>query len=508
LKRTMTGLDSAFLALETQAAPMHMTGVVVLDPSDGIPASFDQVREHLAPRLRDLPIFRRSLREVPLGLDHPVWVERDVELDAHLRRVAVPEPGSTRELEELVGQLASQPLDRTRPLWEIWVVEGIDSDRTALVTKVHHALLDGVAGAEVFGRLFDTEPDSESGPTGRSHRGTSQPSPTALLFGAAKSLGRRPFALARHTLVSTAALARRAVTAVTGTEQAPALPAAFPAPDTPVNGAITARREVGVGSGSLEELRSLKRALGVTINDVVLELCTGVLRRYLKQQGALPEQPLLAAVPVALGADSSNPRTAGNRVSVMTAELPVNVADPLARLARIHRHMAREKRAQRSTEPELLSGWADLTPPFLLSGLAALYSRLDLADRHRPVVNLIVSNVPGPSQSLFCAGHRVQACYPLGPIYESCALNLTVLSYDGQLHFGWIGCPDVAPDIDRMSAFLSESLTELRRVVECRLSSPNDQRPVRRGPIPVRQQPRTRGVSKRSIDTPSGARSA
>lgn len=500
MDRQLEGLDSAFLAVETNAAHMHMTGLVTLEPSaDGQPAGFEEIRAHLAPRLRELPVFRRHLAEVPLGLDHPVWVERDFDLDAHLHRIAAPSPGSSTELAGIVGHLAALPLDRARPLWDMWVIEELDEGRTAVLTKLHHALLDGVAGAEIFGRLFDADPNAPAldGTAQTSTRREPAPSKARLLVNAARSLATTPYQVARQSLGSAAAAVRgfRAASGRRDDEQASS--ASLVAPDTPLNGAITARREVALESMSLDELRRLKSAFDVTLNDVVLTVCAGALRRYLSDAGALPESPLVAAIPVSAAPVAAS-RTTGNQVSAMIVELPVQLADPLARLANLHRSTLRAKRAHGAVGGDLLSRWAEVAPPALLSAMSELYSRLDLANRHRPLVNLIVSNLPGPPFSLYCAGHRIQACHPLGPIYEGCALNVTVLSYDGRLHFGLLACPDVVPDLKRIARALGEDVAELREVAERRSG-----RARRRSPLARPRRP-SHGVGRRA-DRDSGA---
>jgi diacylglycerol O-acyltransferase len=467
LDQQLDGLDSAFLAVETHAAHMHMTGLVTLEPSaQGRPAAFEEIRAHLAPRLGGLPVFRRHLHEVPLGLDRPVWVERDFDLDAHLHRIAAPAPGSAVELAAVVGHLAALPLDRTRPLWDLWVIEELDHGRTALLANIHHALMDGVAGAEIFGRLFDLDPNTPAidERVDRPPRSERTPSKARLLLGAARSLAGMPYRFVRQTLGTAAATVRglRDTFEDEATREREPVPTpSLAAPDTPLNGAITARREVALGSLSLEELQRLKRGFDVTLNDVVLAVCSGALRRYLSDGGELSDEPLVAAIPVSV-ASGAGERTSGNQVSAMTVDLPVQLADPVGRLANVHRSTLRAKRAQRAAGGDLLSGWAEVPPPALLSGASELYSRFDLAERHPPVVNLIISNVPGPPRSLYCAGHRVQACHPMGPIYEGCALNLTVLSYDGRLHFGLLACPDVVPELSRIAAGLHEALDELR----------------------------------------------
>jgi WS/DGAT/MGAT family acyltransferase len=282
---------------------------------------------------------------------------------------------------------------------------------------------------------------------------------------AARSLASMPYRVARQTLGSAGAALRglRAASARAGEE--PESSSRLAAPDTPLNGAISARREVAFGSMSLDELQQLKRAYHVTLNDIVLTVCSGALRRYLSDVGELPDAPLVAAIPVSV-APGAGKRTTGNQVSAMAVDLPVQLADPVARLANVNRSTRRAKRTHGAVGGEFLSGWAELAPPALLSGMSELYSRLDLADRHRPLVNLIVSNVLGPQFSLYCAGHRIKDCCPMGPIYEGCALNVTVLSYDGRLHFGLLACPDVVPDLQRIAGAIGEAVAELREIAQ------------------------------------------
>jgi WS/DGAT/MGAT family acyltransferase len=385
-------------------------------------------------------------------------VERAFELDAHVHRIALPAPGGPHELAEVVGHLAALPLDRTRPLWELWVIEGLAHGRTAVLTKLHHALMDGVAGAEIFARLFDTDPDAagEAAPDAQPRPARERaPSMLRTLLGTARAAATTPYRVTRE-VVGSALAGLRAI----GTEPPRAAPtASLTAPDTPLNGAITARREVALASTSLDELRALRAAFGVKINDVVLAVCAGALRRVLREAGASTQQPLVAALPISVS--KAEGRTAGNQISAMLAELPVHLADPVARVASVHRSTLRAKRIHARLGAGRLSGLAEATPPAFLSGLSAIYSRLDLADRHPPLVNLIVSNVAGPDFALFCAGHRIEACHPLGPIYEGCALNLTVLSYDGALHFGLLSCPDVGPSLDRIGGALEEEIAEV-----------------------------------------------
>jgi diacylglycerol O-acyltransferase len=460
LQRQMAGIDSAFLSLETPRAPLHVAATVVLEPSpdDGRPADYRGIRGHLGPRLAGLPVFRRRIQEVPLGLDHPFWVEEaELDLDAHLHRVAVPAPGSRRELADLVGHLASQPLDRDRPLWELWVVEGLEEGRTALLAKLHHALIDGVAGAAILAQLLDAHPEaSRDVPAAPPTRRRPPPRTRTLLSSAAGALASLPLRVGRQvwkTAGTVAGLARAKVTEGASTF----LP--LTAPPSCLNGALSPHRSVALGQVRLRELQEVKRVFGVKLNDVVLAACAGALRRCLQAWGEPVCEPLVAAVPVAVARDGG----AGNAVSAMRVELPVHLADPVKRLLQTRRSAGQAKCVQRAAGGEIVAGWADLAMPWLVSGLTDLYSSLGLADHHRPLANLVVSNVPGPPQPMYCAGHEVRDCYPLGPVYEGWGLNVTVLSYAGRVHMGLMACPRAVPDPARICEAFDEAVAELHR---------------------------------------------
>jgi len=517
LNARLNALDSAFLSAETDSAHLHITAIAILDSSDGRAVDIAALERHLSPLLRQLPIFRKRLREVPLGLDHPIWVESEPDLGAHLHHIALPSPGTMDELAKFVSHLARVALDRDRALWELWLVEGLEGGSAALVVKIHHALLDGVAGVQVLGELFDLgpahpsaagegpasrePPQSRSDPTGKragKQRGTDAsragaPSAAALALRALGPLFGQPLRAARQLTASAAALARTSQVASMPERQAPDEP--NPA-ESPVSGAITTRREVALACVPLEPLQRVRRDLGVKLNDIVLAACAGALRQHLAAQGKTPERPLVAAVPVAVGGDdsvarssekrarsSSAGRTEGNQVSAMRVEIPAHLADVASRVAYVQRRARRAKKVHRAMGGGLLAGWADVLPPALLSGAADLYSRLGLADRHEPLANLIVSNVPGPPFGLWCGGHPVRACFPLGPIYEGVPLNLTVMSYDEHLCIGVTTCPDIIASPHSIVAGFEDSLEELARVA--RKQSSRDRRaPPRRGSTP------------------------
>jgi WS/DGAT/MGAT family acyltransferase len=463
--KRLSGMDAAFLYIETPSQHMHVVGTLVLDPST-MPGgySFDSFRDLLRSRLHLLPPFRRRLVPLPLNLGHPFWIEDpEFNLDAHLVRVAAPSPGGMRELADIVGNIAGRPLDRNRPLWEMWVVEGLEHGFVGVVAKLHHSSIDGVSGADLMVNLFDltpavapTEPDTEWYPE--------QPPSTLHLAGAAAaSQLRLPFGIAATAWKTgqglvRAGLQRRREPRVEG-------PPRQGAPGTPFNCAITPHRSVAYGRVSLDDVKATKNATGTKVNDVVLAACTQSLRQWLIAHDGLPDAALVAACPMAVPVEEGQERPT-NAMTIITVPLPVHLVDPLDQLATIHEASTRAKRGSQALGVDVLQGWAEYTAPSVVSTMLRLYSNLDLADRHGPVANLIVSNVPGPPMELYCAGARVVATYPMGPLMEGVGLNLTVLSNMGNVDFGVIACRELVADVWDLATGFEDAVLQLRKATE------------------------------------------
>jgi diacylglycerol O-acyltransferase len=337
------------------------------------------------------------------------------------------------------------------------VIEGLQRGRFALVAKIHHAAVDGVGGALLMCGLLDT--DREIPPL-RAAEAAPEPEPApstaALLADAAYSLGAQPLRGARQLLRTTGTGARLAFSSFAKREFS--LPSA---PRTRLNGRVTGRRAVALGSVPLDDVKQVKNAYASTVNHVVLAACAGALRRYLCEHGELPEQPLVAAVPMALADRPAD--GLGNSITPLLMRLPVQLSDPLERL-RASREASFEAMRTQELIGNQLNEWADLLAPSLLAGASQLYTRLGLADYHAPLVNLVISNVPGPGMSLYCAGSRVTACHPLGPIYNGCSLNLTVMSYAGSLGIGAIGCPDTVPGLAEIPRAFEDEVADLLQI--------------------------------------------
>lgn len=458
----LSGMDASFLYLETPTSHMHVAMTGIYDTStmpDGY--SFDAFKEHIRSRLHLVPPFTRRLVAVPFQLHHPVWVEDpNFDLDYHVRRIAVPAPGGRRELAEIAAQIASIPLDRSRPLWESWVIEGVKHDRIGFVCKVHHAAIDGASGAEIMTALYDLEPTPPPRPAPEPAEPEHVPSDVELVAYALTSRLRR--------LSGMLPLLGRTVQSINNIVQNRRDPAgkvgAVPltAPRTPWNAAIGPQRRVAFARVDLEEAKAVKNAFGVKLNDVVLAIVAGALREYLDKRGdGVPEDPLLAVCPVSVRTDDEV-GTAGNRVSAMFTNLATEIDDPAERLRQIARNTEGAKSEHNALGARMLTDWGEYAAPRTFGLASRLYSSMNLADRHRPIHNLVISNVPGPPFPLYLAGAELIAAYPMGPIMEGAGLNATVLSYRYSIDFGFMVDRDLMPDVWDLAAAVGTAFEELK----------------------------------------------
>lgn len=461
------GLDASFLYCETPAMHLHVCGLLVLDTST-MPSgySFEAIRDMLLERMPQIPAARHKLASVPFGISRPFWVDDpDLDVDRHLHRVALASPGDDRALATLTGELASWPLARDRPLWEMWVIEGVEFNRVALVVKMHHATIDGVSGANMMAHLFDLEPAGRASTGGGGETQMSDPVPsrlTLLTRGLASRLA-EPWDLV--TLVPTTATRVGSMTwrllRRRDTGAAPATP--FSAPRTSFNATITPRRSVAFTDMAFKDVKIVKDAMGVTVNDVVTAVVGGALRRYLDDRGELPDHSLLAAAPVSVHGQVGRGGT--TRVPVKFSRLATDEKDPLERLRVIAAANTKAKEIQQLVGADTLLRWAGHFW-FHAFGLGSrLYSALHVSDHHPVVHNLILSNVPGPPIPLFLAGARLVGLYPLGPITDGAGLNVTVLSQEDRIGIGMITCPDLMPRVWDLADAMPWSLAELKEAV-------------------------------------------
>ena len=459
----LSGLDATFLYMETPTGHMHVASTAVFDPST-VPGgySFEKVKELIAERLHLLPPFRRRLKPIPFALHHPLWIEDpDFDLDYHVRRAGLPAPGGTDELAALAADFMSRPLDRNRPLWEMVTVEGLEHGYIAQLCKVHHAAIDGVSGAELMVNLLDFTPEPRViDPPEEPWRPDREPSDVELVGHAVNSLVRQPVRLAKavpRTVGMALNLRRR--------NRLPDVtppPSPLSAPRTSLNASISAQRRFAFESVSLDDVKTVKNAFGTTVNDVVLATCAGALRRYLDGRGELPDEPLVAMVPVSVRTEDLK-GTMGNQVSSMFTSLATDCDDPVERLRTIAAVTGQAKEQEKVIGAAALTDWTEFAAPGLMARAARLYSRTKMADRHRPLFNLTISNIPGPPFPLYSAGARLIAYYPMGPIFDGGGLNITVMSYMDRMDFGLVACRDTVPDVWDIAHGLTDALEELKK---------------------------------------------
>ncbi|WP_063013829.1 WS/DGAT/MGAT family O-acyltransferase [Nocardia kruczakiae] len=457
----LTGLDASFLYLETDTQLLHVCALLILDPpADGTDYEFTALKEELGRRLHLVPSMRRRVHRVPFDLDHPVWVtDTGFDLDRHMHRLGLPSPGGPKELAELVGDLAGQPMDRTRPLWEMWVIEGLADGKVAVVSKYHHAAVDGVTGADMMAYLCDAEPGVRyPDPPAEVHDKSNEPNDLAL---AAEGLIRMPVKLGVVGMVpKTLGKLGGMVQRRRADKQGMALP--FTAPRTPFNRTITRHRSVAFTTAPLADIKEIRAAFGVKINDVVLTVIAGALRQYLSEHDELPETSLIASVPVSTHETSRHERGV-NKVSTLFAQLYTDVDDPVERLRLIAQANVGAKEEHEVLGADFLQDWAEYAPPNTFRIAVRAYSSFKLAERHPVVHNLVISNVPGPQQPLYFLGHRIDSLFPFGPVFHGAGLNVTVLSANGDLDFGFIACRELVPDPDRMAEAVHDSICALQK---------------------------------------------
>ncbi|CAN5753093.1 wax ester/triacylglycerol synthase family O-acyltransferase [soil metagenome] len=456
----LSGLDASFLYLETPSQPLHVCSILELDSST-MPGgyTFERLRHNLELRIKAMPEFREKLSDSPFNLDHPVWVEdKDFDVNRHLHRIGLPAPGGRIELSEICGHIASLSLDRSRPLWEMWVIEGVagtdahDGGRLAVMTKVHHAAVDGVTGANLMSQLCGTEPDA---PAPDPVAGAGDANQLEIAAKGLISFASRPIHLATKTLPSTITTVvdtvRRAIGGV-------AMASPFTAPQTAFNASVTGNRNIAYAQLDLEDVKKVKNHFGVKLNDVVMALVSGVLRQFLIDRGELPEGPLVAMVPVSVHETSDRPGR--NKVSGMFSSLETDIADPADRIRAIAEASSVAKEHSSAIAATLLQDWSQFAAPAVFGVAMRLYARTNLTES-RPIHNLVVSNVPGPQIPLYFLGAEVKAMYPLGPIFHGSGLNITVMSLNGKLDVGLISCPELLPDLWDMADDFAVGMEEL-----------------------------------------------
>ena len=474
--KPLSGLDGAFLHLETPATPMHVASLHLFDLPAGYRGDFyARLKRQMAGRLDGAPIFQRKLAPMPLQFANPVWVHDDaVDIDYHVQRVALPEPGTLAQLEDCAAQLHSELLDRSRPLWRLYVFTGLQSGQAAYYIKVHHAVLDGQAGVLLAQVLFDLTPRARP-VHHRAAEAGEHPGMAALAAAALKHDAGQYIKLLRHLPDVVKTLAGLFGGAV-GASSRPGAGVgrlgqnfAF-GPRTALNVPITGERGFAALSIPLDALKRLAVAHDAKLNDIVLALCSTVLRRYLARHGGIPRKPLMAAMPISLRARGNTEYTTQATMSLVN--LHTQLADPIKRLRAIRDAAGAVKALAGRAQGILPTDFPTIATPWLLHGLASLYGRAGVSGRLPPIANVVISNVPGPQVPLYAAGARMASYWPMSIAEHGVGLNITVMSYAGAMGFGFTTARSAVPDVRELTAALGVAFDEL-----CALTLP---KPARR----------------------------
>lgn len=454
--KRLSGTDALFLSTETPAWHQHVGGVTILDPAESDRFGFEELKKHTLERLERVPKFRWKLKEVPLHLDRAVWIEdKDFDIDRHVRRIAVPPPGGRREVGDLLGMLMTYQLDRRRPLWEMWYVDGVVGGQVALIMKYHHCLMDGMSGAGLAEQMLDLEPNPPEGAPllpASDEEAPREPSDVELLARALIPTVQTP----RKALQYAFRTAQRGVTVLRQRNQNP-LPIGASGPC--FNGAVGPRRAASFSSVSLQDVRALKDALGVKVNDVVLALVSGALRQHMLRHGDMPEGSLTAQVPVSTRLADDTDQT--NQVASMPATLATDIDDPLERVRAIHASTQSAKELTEAVRARKIQSVGEVAPPLLI-GLASRAAWASNISRRLPVVaNVVVSNIPGPPIPLYVCGAKVTGIYAASVLLFYAGLNVTLMSYVDRIDFGLTTDPDLVEEPWEIADAIPDALVEL-----------------------------------------------
>jgi diacylglycerol O-acyltransferase / wax synthase len=450
----LSSIDASFLTNETSDAHMHVGAVLIFE---GPPPGYDDFLEHVQSRLHLVPRFRQKLAFPPIETGRPFWIDDpNFNLSYHVRHSALPSPGSEEQLRNIAGRLFSQSLDRSKPLWELWLVQGLERNRFAIINKTHHALVDGVAGVDIATVIFDLKPVPEPIEPDRDWVPSPPPSSAELAARGIAEVAESPFKFTRRAVRAVTNPMRATRKAVEAGEALAEVAWTFtnPAPEVPLNTQIGSHRRFSWTRCQLEDFKRIKNAFGGTVNDVVLTVVSGALRSWLRSRGIKTEGlELRALVPVSIRAEDDQAKL-GNRIAAMRGPLPVYIEDPAKRLAAVRQAMDGLKESKQALGAEVISRFNDFAPPTLL----AQASRINFSTR---LFNLIVTNVPGPQIPLYVLGRELEDVFPVAFLPENHALAIAIMSYNGGIDFGLLADYDAMEDVEMLATGLSEALGDL-----------------------------------------------
>ena len=463
---SISGMDATFLYGETPNSHMHIGSVCIIEGS----LSFDTFRELLQSRIHLVPKMRQRLVYVPMSIDYPYWVDDpNFNIDLHMSHIAIPQPSNWKQLRALASRIFSEPLDHSRPLWSFTFVEGLDNisqlpkGSVAIITKMHHVAIDGVGGAGTLSILFDPSPQKKEIKSPKPFRPKPLPSQVSLLLKSSLGFAERPLKL--PSIISDALKASFTAGALSRVKYAQLPKASFTAPKTSLNGIISPLRKWSTTILTLKRVKNLKKIMGVTLNDVMLGICSGALRRYLSEKDQLPSKSLVAMVPISTRSAEDKNAKGSNQISQMLIQLATQIEDPIERLEAIHENTIREKTYHKALGAKTLAKMAEVIPFGVANQAARIYSRFNLAKLHNPLFNVTITNVPGPQFPLYINGHKLISVNGMAPVLDGMGLIITIFSYNGQIMVSSTSDENSMPDIDVFNRYLRESANELESLI-------------------------------------------
>ncbi len=466
--KAISGMDATFLYIETPTSPMHIGSVAVIEGS----LEFEKFKATIHSRLHMIPKLRQRLLYVPFSIDYPYWVDDPhFDIDMHINHIRLPEPGNWKALRKVASDIFSTGLDHSRPLWSFTFVEGLDNipqvpkGSVAVISKMHHVAVDGVGGAGILSLIFDFTPETKAIPEPRPYKPKPLPNELSMILKSTMSFVEKPFKFPK--LITEAVSASFKAGMLTRVKKVDLPAAPFSAPSTPLNGIISPRRKWNTAILSLERVKALKNVMGTTMNDVLLAICAGALRRYLLEKEKLPIKPMVAMVPISTRSKSEE-ESEGNNISSMLVQLATNIADPVERLEAIHDNTVRGKSYQGAIGAKTLANMAEVVPFGIANQAARLYSRFQIAEMHNPVFNVTITNVPGPPFPLYLNGHKLLSIMGMAPIIDGMGLIITIFSYDGHITISPTSDAKSMPDVDIFTRYIRECANELETAIQKR----------------------------------------
>lgn len=463
--KSISGMDATFLYIDSPTSPMHVGSVAVIEGD----LKFETFRKTILSRLHMIPKLRKKLVYAPMSIDYPYWVDDpEFDIDLHLHHIALPKPGGWKELRKIASQVFSEHLDQNRPLWSFTFLEGLENvpqvpkGSVAVISKIHHVAIDGMAGAGMMSLIFDFTPEKKDIPEPRPFNPKSIPNELSVVMKSAISFAGNPLKLPK--ILSKAVKGSLKAGMLTRVQRMELPIAPFTAPPSPLNGIVSGRRKWNTAILDLGRIKKLKNIMGTTMNDVVLAFCAGALRRYLKEKKKLPHKPLVAMVPISTRTEAEKDNT-DNQVSSMLVQLATNIEDPIERLDAIHENTVRGKTYQKAIGAKTLASMAEAVPFGIANQAARLYTRFHLSEMHNPVFNVTITNVPGPQFPMYLNGHRLLTVGGMAPILDGMGLIITILSYNGFVTISPTSDASTMPDIDIFTRYIRESANELETLI-------------------------------------------